>query len=61
MTDNSSYYQQRIEEELAAAASAGDMAISRIHRDMARRYRDRLNGATSSVKGSNGEPGTVFG
>ena len=60
MTDNDLYYRQRIEEELAAADSATDVAISRIHSDMAQLYRDLLGVDPPAAK-SSGEPGTVLG
>ena len=42
MEDSKGYFRQRAEEELAAARRAGDPAISHIHREMARRYRDLI-------------------
>lgn len=60
MTDNDLYYRQRIDEELAAADAADDAAISRIHHDMAERYRGLLGAAPPAKRAANGEPGTVY-
>lgn len=60
MTDNDLYYRQRIREELAAADAAGDAAISRIHHDMAERYRDMLAGK-AAAKDFSDQPGILFG
>ena len=50
MTDrNLNYYMRRAEEELAAADRAGDPAISNIHREMARLYRDMLDRPTARI------------
>ena len=43
MTDNDDYYRRRIEEELAAAETASDAAISQIHLEMAKRYLEELD------------------
>ena len=61
MTDNDSYYRQRIEEELAAANSASDAAISKLHNDMAQLYRELLGVEPPRVKGSGVQPGSVLG
>jgi hypothetical protein len=42
-TQNLDYYRQRAGEELAAAERAADPAIAQIHREMAGRYRDKMN------------------
>jgi hypothetical protein len=39
----SDYYRARIAQELAAAEFAADPSISQIHREMARRYHERLS------------------
>lgn len=61
MTDNNLYYRRRIDEEVAAADSANDLIVSRIHRDMAQLYRDLLGVDPQPVNGSIVEPGTIFG
>jgi hypothetical protein len=52
MGTSESYYQRRIEEELAAAEHSVDPAVANVHREMARRYRgmldDRLRLVTES-------------
>jgi len=45
----SDYYRGRIEEEMAAAEASADPSISQIHREMAQRYRDRLNGQSERL------------
>jgi hypothetical protein len=44
MVETEAYYRKRLEEELAAAARSEDPSISIIHLEMARRYRDLLDG-----------------
>lgn len=60
MTNNDQYYRQRIDGELAAADSASDMAIARIHTEMAQLYRDMLRTVSPQPMRSNAEPGTVY-
>lgn len=40
MSTEAQYFRRRAEEERTAAAVAKDPAISKIHHEMARRYRD---------------------
>lgn len=49
MSESDNYYRGRIEEELAAAERSPDPFISQIHREMAQRYRDRLNGQSDRL------------
>ena len=50
MTDqNQNYYLRRAEEEQAAAERATNPAISQIHRDLARRYRNKLKGRSPQI------------
>ncbi|MFL6739888.1 MAG: hypothetical protein ACJ8FC_10610 [Sphingomicrobium sp.] len=51
MTDGNAYYRQRADEELAAAESAGDPAISQIHLELARRYLDLSGEKKGSIPG----------
>jgi hypothetical protein len=49
MTDGNAYFRARADEELAAAGGARDPAISRIHLELARRYRDLSDGKAGSI------------
>ena len=49
MTDGNSYFRARADEELDAAGSAHDPAISQIHLELARRYRDLSDDKTGSA------------
>ncbi|HXG81623.1 MAG TPA: hypothetical protein VNJ05_07465 [Sphingomicrobium sp.] len=70
MDDNALYYRRRAEEELDAAENALDPAISQIHRDMARRYREMCEDGPRAMNGAGPlpkarapapEPGTLVG
>lgn len=58
---NLNYYRQRADEELAAAERAADPSIAQIHRDMAERYRDLMDGGTAfaPLGGPVAEPGPL--
>ena len=69
MIESDNYYRRRVEEELAAAAQSEEPSVSLIHLEMARRYRDLLNGEferitcdaerTHSVEGIGADAGAV--
>lgn len=44
MTESSTYYSRRFEEELAAAECAHDPAATQVHREMARLYGELISG-----------------
>jgi hypothetical protein len=52
MIETDAYYRRRFEEELAAATYAEDPSISRIHLEMARRYRDMLGSEADKLSGA---------
>ena len=58
---NDEYYRLRLEEELKAAESAPDASIAQIHREMAERYRELVNGnvAMAPVGAGIVEPGPL--
>ena len=63
ITHNLEYYRYRAEEELAAAAIAGDPSIAQIHREMAQRYRGLLTKNVSAAEDSGGPiagPGAIL-
>ena len=49
MSESDSYFRKRVDDELAAAERSADPSISEIHREMAQRYRDRLNGQSERL------------
>jgi len=58
MTDNDTYYRQRMADELAAAKAAKDAGVSSVHRDMAQLYRARI-GVETRGRANRVEPRTV--
>ena len=51
MTDGNAYFRARADEELDAAGSAHDPAISQIHLELARRYLDLSGDKKGSITG----------
>ena len=56
MSDSDNYYRRRVEEEYGAAERAEDPAIAQIHREMARRYREKLSKESGAVHGHLARP-----
>lgn len=54
MSEGDSYYRGRIAEELAAAEGSADPAIAHIHREMARRYSEKLDGQAERLSDDTG-------